>query len=52
MKKDVHRVIRQEWKRLGDVETTEKAKPVNQGCTIRLDYKRREVTCDGAMIHK
>ena len=52
VKKDVHPAIRKEWKRLRDVETTEKAKPVNQGCTIRLDYKRREVTRDGAMIDK
>ena len=52
VKKDVHPAIRKEWKRLRDVEAAEKAKPVNQGCTIQLDYKRREVTRDGVVIDK
>ena len=52
VKKDVHPAIRKEWKRLRDVEAAEKAKPVNQGWTIQLDYKRREVTRDGVVIDK
>ena len=52
VKKDLHPAIRKEWKRLRDVETAEKGKPVNQGCTIRLDYKKREITRDGVVIDK
>ena len=52
MKKDVHPAIRKEWKRLRDVEAAEKVKPVNQGCTIQLDYKCREVNRDGVVIDK
>ena len=52
VKKDLHPTIRKEWKRLRDVETAEKGKPVNQGCTIRLDYKKREITRDRVVIDK
>ena len=52
VKKDRHPAIRKEWKRLRGVETAEKGKPVNQGCTIRLDYKKREITRDGVVIDK
>ena len=52
VKKDLHPAIRKEWKRLRDVVAAEKAKPVNQGCTITLDYKTRQVTRDGIMIDK
>ena len=52
VKRDQLPPIRKEWKRLSDVEATEKAKPVNQGCTITLDYKTRQATRDGIMIDK
>ena len=52
VKKNLHPAIRKDWKRLRDVVAAEKAKPVNQGCTITLDYKTRQVTRDGIMIDK
>ena len=52
VKKDLHPAIRKEWKRLRDVVATEKAKPVNQGCTITVDYKTSQVTRDGIKIDK
>ena len=52
VKKDLHPATRKEWKRLRDVVAAEKAKPVNQGCAITLDYKSRQVTRDGVVIDK
>ena len=52
VKKDIHPLVRKEWKRLRDVVTTEKEKPTNQGCTIQLDPKQRVVTRDGVVIDK
>ena len=52
VKKDLHPAIQKEWKWLRDVETAEKGKPLNQGCTIHLDYKKREITRDCVVIDK
>ena len=50
VKKDVHPSVRNEWKRLRDAEATEKAKPENTGCVIRLDTKERKLYRDGVVI--
>ena len=50
VKKDVHPSIREEWKRLRNVEATEKENPANVGCTIRLDVKERKVYRDNVVI--
>lgn len=41
--KDIHPTVREEWKRLRAAETTEKERPENQGCTIRLDVRERKL---------
>ena len=50
VKKDVYPSVRNEWKRLRDAEATERAKPENTGCVIRLDTKERKLYRDGEVI--
>lgn len=50
VKKDVHPVVRNEWKRLREAEVAEKAKPENTGCVIRLDTKERKLYRDEVVI--
>ena len=50
VKKDVHPAVREEWKRLRTAETTEKERPENQGCTIRLDTRERKLYRNGVVI--
>ena len=50
VKKDLHPAVREEWKRLRTAETTEKARPENQGCSIRLDVKERKLYRDEEVI--
>lgn len=50
VKKDLHPAVRQEWKRLRTAEATEKNRPENQGCVIRLDVKERKLYRDGLVI--
>ena len=41
VKKDVHSSVRNEWKRLRDVEAAEKGRPENVGCA-RASYSRKK----------
>lgn len=50
IKKDVHPSVRAEWRRLREVETREKARPENVGCTIRLDTRERKLYRDAVVI--
>ena len=50
VKKDVHPSIRKGWKRLREVESTEKARPENVGCVVRLDARERKVYLDNVVI--
>ena len=50
MKKDVHPSVRNDWKRLRDVEKREKEKPEITGCNILLDTKERKLYRDGIVI--
>ena len=50
IKKDVHPAVRNEWKRLKDVELAEKNRPENVGCTIRLDARERKIYRDNVVI--
>ncbi len=50
VKRDVHPSVRNEWKRLREVETAEKAKPENVGCVIRLDTRKRKLYRDDTVI--
>ena len=52
VKKDIHPSVRREWKRLRDLVDTEKVKPANQGCDIKLDPKTRTVTRNGVVIDR
>lgn len=52
VKKDVHPAVRQEWKRLRNVEAAERERPENQGCIIHLDTRERKLYRDGVMIDK
>lgn len=52
LKKDIHPAIRKEWKRIRDAERDEKQKPENQGSTIQLDFKSRELRRDGVVIDR
>ena len=52
IKKDVHPLVRQEWKRLKDLEKSEKEKPENSGHTIILDSKNRTLLRDGQIIDR
>lgn len=50
VKKDVHPSVRNEWKRLRDVEAAEKGRPENVGCVVRLDTRERKVYRDNVVI--
>ncbi len=50
IKKDQHPAVRREWKRLNEVCKAEQRKPENAGHTVRIDYKKRQVTRDGVAI--
>ena len=50
VKRDTHPMVRKEWARLRSLVKTEKEAPVNIGCDIKLDYKAKAVTRDGAVI--
>lgn len=50
VKKDVHPSVRREWRRLREAETTEKARPENAGCTVRLDTRERKLYRDADVI--
>ena len=52
IKKDVHPLVRLEWKRLKDLEKSEKEKPENSGHTIVLDSKNRTLLRDGQIIDR
>ena len=51
-KNDEHPLVRQEWNRLRGVARKEREAPINVGCEIILDYKRRAVTRDGQVIEE
>lgn len=52
IKRDEHPSVRNEWKRLKAAEATEKERPENVGCNIRLDMRERRLYKDGIVIDK
>ena len=50
IKKDIHPAVRKEWERLRNVEKTEKDRPENVGCVVRLDTRERKVFRDNIVI--
>ena len=52
IKKDVHPSVRAEWKRLREVERTEKERPENVGCRIEFNVRERKLYKDGVVIDK
>ena len=50
VKKDIHPSVRKEWERLRSVEKTEKERPENVGCVVRLDTRERKVYRDNIVI--
>ena len=50
IKKDLHPAVRQEWKRLKDLEETEKARPENASSKIEIDYRKRVLLRDNVVI--
>lgn len=50
VKKDVHPSVREEWKRLRSAEKTERERPENVGCSIRLDTRERKLYKDDVVI--
>ena len=52
IKKDVHIIVRNEWKRLRDAEKTEKERPENVGCNIYLNTREHQLYKDGEVIDK
>ena len=52
VKADEPIAVRKEWKRLRDVMRKEKNAPINQGTTIKIDYKKRELLRNGLVIDK
>lgn len=52
VKKDMHPSVRREWKRLKDARAAEKVKPENQGCTIELDFRKRELRRNDVVIDR
>ena len=52
IKKDLHPAVRQEWKRLKELEEEEKARPENTGMNIRIDYRKRVLLRDDVVIAK
>lgn len=43
VKKDLHPMVRSEWRRLNDVVKAESSKPANHGVSISLDPKQRKI---------
>ena len=52
VKKDIHPAVSKEWKRIHDLEKTEKEKPGNQGVEIRFDKETRQLLRDGVVIDR
>ena len=52
IKADQPIAIQREWRRLKDRLKTEKDAPTNQGVTIRIDYKKRELLRNDTVIDK
>ena len=52
VKKDVHPSVKAEWKRLKDAEQTERDRPENVGCVIRLNVRERKLYRDNVVIDK
>lgn len=50
IKNNVHPCVRKEWRRLRNVEKSEREKPVNVGCNVRLDRRERNEFVDGVMV--
>ena len=50
VKKDQHKSVRDEWKRLHEVFKTEKERPSNVNCSIEFNYRERKIYKDGAVI--
>ena len=50
IKADEPLCVQKEWKRLKDALKREKVAPSNVGCTIRIDYKKRELLRDTQVI--
>ena len=50
VKTDDHPLVRKEWNRLREVARKEKSAPINAGCVIKLDYKKKAVTRNGEVI--
>ena len=50
IKRDTHPGIRREWKRLFDLKEVEENKPENEGRTITIDMKKRQVMRDDEVI--
>ena len=50
IKKDLHPVVRREWKRLYEVKEKEEKKSENAEKVVAIDMKKRAVTCDGQII--
>ena len=50
IKKDIHPAVRNEWKRLRDVQKRESEKPENAGCNIYLDTRERKLYRDNVLI--
>ncbi len=50
IKKDVHPSVRNEWRRLRTAEATERERPENTGCVIRLDTRERKLYRDDVVI--
>ena len=52
IKADEPLCVQKEWKRLKDAMKREKDAPCNVGCTIKIDYKKRELLRDAQVIDK
>jgi hypothetical protein len=50
VKKDMDPSVRAEWKRLFDSKKAEEEKPENANRRVVLDFKKRQVTCDGQIV--
>ena len=52
IKADEPLCVQKEWKRLKAVMRKEKEAPTNVGCTIKIDFKKRELQRDGQVIDR
>ena len=52
MKRDMHPDLSKEFRRLRDVERTERANPENEGRTVRYDHTTRTVMVDDQIIDR